>query len=259
MDFKRYKQLNEMGMKISKLGDILPKNYLVKSLKKKSKELNPEKLKLEKINGIYHTLIENLKNLDWKDLKISNGNVSLPNYIKSDLNLLNKIVYSIKHIPINYLKQDMVNMLDAYNVWDVDITLDRDFNLNRTHFQGLPDSFLGFNLGYKIYRKLVDNVGHISSSFDASYEVQNIYRKLIEEPNLNCIIFEDSVMIIKNTIPTINKIKILNFFSNIEYDYIVYRRPMVLNKDIIMDTPLIKEIGLTKINEILKSNYLSRQ
>ena len=64
-------EMAEMGIKVSRLKSLQPKQYLVKTTKKEEKAAEEKKrLKTitEKVNTLYSQISDDLKNLNWEDI-----------------------------------------------------------------------------------------------------------------------------------------------------------------------------------------------
>jgi hypothetical protein len=123
---------------------------------------------------------------------------------------------------------------------------------NRTHFpKGLPKSLLGYNIGVKIYRSLLNKLGFIQSEKDATSDVQEVYRKLLQMPDVNAVIYNDSVLLIEDGLP---KEKVIDIVTDSIYERYLTgsnKRKLVLNRNIIVNTKLLRIIGETKLLNLM--------
>ncbi len=69
----------------------------------------------------------------------------------------------------------------------IDIEFD---NFNKIHMGGLPDYFLNLGLGKKIYEKICDKLGMISSTGDRSESAQRVWDSLKRSSRHYCVSFE---------------------------------------------------------------------
>jgi hypothetical protein len=124
-----------------------------------------------------------------------------------------------------------------------DINMYLEQNRNRTHFpDGLPQSLLGYKLGYKMYRKLIDDLWFIQSQDNASKEVQDIYRQLLQQTDLNCAVTKTSILIMRRDLTKQDKLKVLSEFILQKYEYSDSTK-LKIQRDIILDGPLLRELG----------------
>jgi hypothetical protein len=263
-------EMTEMGVSLSKVRASQPKNYLVKSLKikeKGAKKRNELKKLSEKCNSLYSQINEDLKNLRWEDISFKEKNkffyVVLPGKIKEKI----KEIFSIYNKLATYDYFTMLNPLDKIEQLHYDypdyikddyMYIYIDEPRNRTHFpKGLPKSLLGYNLGFKIYRKLLNKIGFMQSEENATREVQDVYRKLLQLPDVNCVIYDDLVLLIEGGLP---KSKVIDIVSDSIYERYLTRptsRKLVLNRSIIVDTKLIRIIGETRLLDMMDKLFYS--
>jgi hypothetical protein len=127
---------------------------------------------------------------------------------------------------------------------------------NRTHFpKGLPKTLLGYNIGIKIYKQMLNTLNFIQSEPNATKEVQAIYRKLIESPDVNCVIYKDLVLLIKKSITKDEKIKIVGESIYERYQTRPTSKKLVINQSIIFDSNLMKEIGEKRLQSMVDDIY----
>jgi hypothetical protein len=257
-------EMKEMGMRINKLKQLQPSNYLLQSLKQKQSRSvisKREKAKsdAEQINSLMPELTQSLKNLSWDEINMElypNGHyyLKLPKHILELYKLITKLY---KRIPSEYqrLIDNVERVKRIYLDWDLtlsneDVNMYLEKNRNRTHFpEGLPQSLLGYNLGYKMYRKLIDDLWFIQSQENASKEVQGIYRQLLQQTDLNCVVTKNTILIMRRDLTKEDKIKILS-----EYIFQCYefsdRDFLKIQKDIILDGPLLRELGERRVQAL---------
>lgn len=257
-------EMKEMGMRINKLKQLQPSNYLLQSLKQKeSRSVISKKEKAksdaEQINSLMPELTQSLKNLSWDEIGMDvnpNGHyyLKLPKHILELYKLITKLY---KRVPTEYerLIDNVERVKRIYLDWDLtlsneDVNMYLEKNRNRTHFpDGLPQSLLGYNLGYKMYRKLIDDLWFIQSQENASKEVQGIYRQLLQQTDLNCVVTKNTILIMRRDLTKEDKIKILS-----EYIFQCYefsdRDFLKIQKDIILDGPLLRELGERRVQAL---------
>ena len=257
---KEESEIKEMGINFNKVKVSQPKNYLVKSLidKEKNKDLKDDLKKItQKCNILYSQIVEELKNVKWEDIILIEHNkffyVSLPKKIKDNIKKLSDLYHLLEYN--NYLNglnprdriTAMISDYDLYLTTDY-IAAYIDEPRNRTHFpKGLPTSLLGFNLGFKIYRKLLNTIGFIQSEENATQEVHEVYRRLLQLPDVNAVIYKDSVLLIEDGLP---KNKVIDIVSASIYDRYKNNpnsKKLVLNRSIIVNSKLLKIIGETNL------------
>ena len=261
---KEESEVKEMGLNLNKVRYSQPSNYLIKSLIKKEKgdELKNELKKMtQKCNDLYSKINADLKNIKWEDIEFSEKGkflyVMLPKRITNKMKDLTELYeelndnyYTVGLNPINKISQ----MAADYNEFIVTIWIYMytDQPRNRTHFpKGLPKSLLGYNIGVKIYRSLLNKLGFIQSEKDATSEVQEVYRKLLQMPDVNAVIYNDSVLLIEDGLP---KEKVIDIVTDSIYERYLTgsnKRKLVLNRNIIVNTKLLRIIGETKLLNLM--------
>jgi hypothetical protein len=256
-----------MGLKLGKVKSALPSQYLVKTTKKQEK-LSTEKRRLKlissRVNTLYSQIENELKTLNWSDLELTPRDdfffVVLPKKIKTKIERLSKYYEEL-------LEGDFLNLIvpkdkitqlyeDNKNYIREDfIYVYVDPPRNRTHFpKGLPKSILGYDMGMKIYRNLLDKLSFIQSEPNATPSVQAIYRRLVESPEVNAVIYIDLVLVIDKKISKEEKIKILRESIYERYKMKPNRR-LVLNKTIVLDSSLKREIGEKRILSMIEGLF----
>lgn len=256
-------EMKEMGLKINKLKELQPSNYLVQSLKKtRSAKSIEEKSKFysSEVNRLFVEFTERLKSLDWRELTLkrnANGHfyLFLPKYILDYVKLIVKY-YDLIDFKFYYLINDIEKIYELKDdfrkkIKNNEINMYIEDYRNRTHFpEGLPKSLLGYNLGYKMYRKLLDDLKFIQSEENASKEVQAIYRKLLEQTDINVILSKNSILLLRRDLTKDEKLKIVSEFIFQYYKSNSHNRPCKLQKDIIFDGPLLRELNPNKMEEL---------
>jgi hypothetical protein len=165
-------------------------------------------------------------------------------------------------ILINESQNPPIVRIEDYNkfIYRAYIYLYLDYPRNRTHFpQGLPKSLLGYNLGVKIYRKILSKAKFIQSERNASKDAQEMYRKLMQMTDVNVVAYPDSVLLIEDGLPKDEVIDILT-----ESIYLYYQmypsRKLILNKTILLSTKLLKLIGESNfLNMLYELFYYSKK
>jgi len=266
-------RLTEMGISLGKLRASQPKNYLVKSLEDRERG---ESLRIDlknmtkKCNDIYSQIHESLKNITWQDIELYEQGkffyVTLPKRITSKMLKLTELYESLSEnnylnglLPVNRIRQ-MAEDYREYieSIW---IYMYIDEPKNRTHFpKGLPKSLLGYNLGVKCYRNLLNKLGFIQSGKNATKEVQEVYRRLLQMSDINAVVYDDSVLLIEDGLP---KSKVIAIVTDSIYERYLTKtntRKLVLNRNIIVSTKLLKIIGETRLlNMMYELFYLAKK
>jgi hypothetical protein len=257
---KEETEVKEMGVSLGKLRASQPKNYLVKSLKEKEKgEALKTELKgmVKKCNELYSQIDESLKNISWEEIVLHEQGkffyIVLPSEIRKKMLELTELYEELSKnnflnglLPLNKIKQ----MAEDYREFIEPIWIYAyiDEPRNRTHFpKGLPKSLLGYNLGVKIYRKLLNKLGFIQSADNASYDVQEVFRKLLQMKDINAVVYKDSILLIEDGLP---KSKVIDIVTDSIYEkYLLMTNPrkLVLNRSIIVSSKLLKLIGETRL------------
>ena len=282
-------EVKEMGIKINKLVSRQPGNYLVKSMKAKEKnKKESEKIQLkqmkfdslvESLSEMYNNIRESIRNLDWRELKLypyaGHYYVIFPRKIMSLCSTFKKLydkiedVYyhkgeGLKQFRFNNNLEFMYATINGYmsnfsnlpkGVSSINLYLDKE-TLNRTHFpEGLPNAFLGLNLGVKVYRKMLDDIGFIQSGSDASQSAQNMWRQLIQSSDLSCAITKYGVIVFDKNLSKEEKIKYLGEFVLDKYGDERRRKSFDVDKDIFFDSALTSQIGRNNIQKMLDNIF----
>jgi hypothetical protein len=253
-------EVKEMGISMGKLRASQPKNYLVKSLKDKEegqwlkdalKEMSND------CNKLYSQIDESLKNISWEEIELHEQGkffyIVLPSEIRKKMLELTEIYeelaennYTNGLVPLNKIKQ----MAEDYRefIQPIWIYMYIDQPRNRTHFpKGLPKSLLGYNLGVKIYRKLLNFLGFMQSEQNASKDVQEVYRKLLQMREINAVVYKDSVLLLEDGLSKDEVIDIVGESIYERYLTKVSKKKLVLNRSIIVSSKLLKMIGETRL------------
>ena len=253
-------EVKEMGISMGKLRASQPKNYLVKSLKDKEEgQCLKDSLKemSEECNKLYSQIDESLKNISWEEIELHEQGkffyIVLPSEIRKKMleltetyEELAKNNYTNGLVPLNKIKQmaeDYREFIQPIWVW-----MYIDQPRNRTHFpKGLPKSLLGYNLGFKIYRKLLNFLGFMQSEENATKDVQEVYRKLLQIPSINAVVYKDSVLLLEDGL---SKDEVIDIVTDSIYERYLTKaspRKLVLNRSIIVSSKLLKMIGETRL------------
>lgn len=261
-------EIGEMGIKPSRLKTLLPKQYLVKTTKKEQKATEEKKrLKTitEKVNTLFSQISDDLKNLSWEDIYLHPKDmffyVILPSKIKTKMRRLADLYGELVENDYTNLVSPREKIEQFYD--DYFDFLEEDFIYvyvdkprNRTHFpKGLPKTLLGYNIGIKIYKQMLNTLNFIQSEPNATKEVQAIYRKLIESPDVNCVIYKDLVLLIKKSITKDEKIKIVGESIYERYQTRPTSKKLVINQSIVLDSSLMKEIGENRLQSMIDDIY----
>jgi hypothetical protein len=261
-------EIGEMGIKPSRLKTLLPKQYLVKTTKKEQKAAEEKKrLKTitEKVNVLFSQISDDLKNLSWEDIYLHPKGVFfyviLPSKIKTKMRRLADLYGELVENDYTNLVSPKEKIEQFYD--DYFDFLEEDFIYvyvdkprNRTHFpKGLPKTLLGYNIGIKIYKQMLNTLNFIQSEPNATKEVQSIYRKLIESPDVNCVIYKDLVLLIKKSITKDEKIKIVGESIYERYQTRPTSKKLAINQSIILDSSLMREIGENRLQSMIDDIY----
>lgn len=263
-------EIKEMGINLRKLQASQPKNYLVKSLKDKEegqwlraalKEMS------EECNELYSQIDESLKNISWEEIELHEQGkffyIVLPSEIRKKMLELTETYeelaennYTNGLVPLNKIKQmaeDYREFIEPIWIW-----MYIDQPRNRTHFpKGLPKSLLGYNLGVKIYRKLLNFLGFMQSEENASKDVQEVYRKLLQMPSINAVVYKDSVLLLEDGL---SKDEVIDIVTDSIYERYLTKassRKLVLNRSIIVSSKLLKMIGETRLLNMMYELFYS--
>jgi len=261
-------EMAEMGIKVSRLKSLQPKQYLVKTTKKEQKAAEEKKrLKTitEKVNELYSQINDDLKNLNWEDISLFQKgmfyHVVLPSRIKTKMRRLADFYGELVENDYTNLvspKEKIEQFYDDYFDFLEDnfIYTYVDAPRNRTHFpKGLPKTLLGYNIGIKIYKQMLNTLGFIQSEPNATKEVQAIYRKLIESPDVNCVIYKDLVLLMKKSLTKDEKIKIVGESIFERYQTRPTSKRLVINQSIVLDSNLMREIGEKRLQGMIDDIY----
>lgn len=261
-------EMAEMGIKVSRLKSLQPKQYLVKTTKKEQKAAEEKKrLKTitEKVNQLFAQITDDLKNLNWEDISLFQKgmfyHVVLPSRIKTKMRRLADFYGELVENDYTNLvspKEKIEQFYDDYFDFLEDdfIYTYVDAPRNRTHFpKGLPKTLLGYNIGIKIYKQMLNTLGFIQSEPNATKEVQAIYRKLIESPNVNCVIYKDLVLLMKKSLTKDEKIKIVGESIFERYQNRPTSKKLVINQSIVLDSNLMREIGQNRLQSMIDDIY----
>ena len=265
-------EVTEMGLSMSKLKAAQPKNYLVRSLKDREKTADLKKQMKEatqKCNTLYSDITQELKKIKWQDIILEeHGGFFYFMLPKKITDKMFQMCENYDELEINNSlngltsPEKMKQMCSDYNkfIYRAYIYLYLDYPRNRTHFpQGLPKSLLGYNLGVKIYRKILSKAKFIQSERNASKDAQEMYRKLMQMPDVNVVAYPNSVLLIEDGLPKDEVIDILT-----ESIYLYYQmypsRKLILNKTILLSSKLLKLIGESNfLNMLYELFYYSKK
>ena len=261
-------EMVEMGIKVSRLKSLQPKQYLVKTTKKEQKAAEEKKrLKTitDKVNQLFAQISDDLKNLNWEDISLFQKgmfyHVILPSKIKTKMRRLADFYGELVENDYTNLVSPREKIEQFYD--DYFDFLEDDFIYtyvdaprNRTHFpKGLPKTLLGYNIGIKIYKQMLNTLGFIQSEPNATKEVQAIYRKLIESPDVNCVIYKDLVLLMKKSLTKDEKIKIVGESIFERYQNRPTSKKLVINQSIVLDSNLMREIGEKRLQSMIDDIY----
>jgi len=258
---KEESEIKEKGIEISRLQKLQPKNYLakrVKSVEKESKNLP----KVSEIESRFLSIIDSIKNLNWSDIILKENNsahsfdVHLPKKIEKELGGIYKKLDKIYYDYQIRLNKRIRDFYEDYSTHKQDPPqINYESGRNRTHFpDGLPDWLKNLGLGLKIYRRVLNELGHIVSEDNASAGVQKIYTDLIQFSDVNCVLIKDGTLVIEKDLDVKTKQKIVAEY--IYEQYIEYNFPKLkLNKSIVFDSALLSELGKSKVEDLNERLY----
>ncbi len=252
---KEEAEVKEMGISMNKLRAAQPKNYLVKSLEAREKTADLKKhLKkiTKKCNTLYFDITQSLKKIKWEDIILDEHEGFFYFMLPS------KIIDKMYQLCEYYNELDVNNSLSGLDsvekirqmcsdydkfIYTPHIYLYLDYPRNRTHFpKGLPKSLLGYNLGVKIYRKILNMTKFMQSHNNASPDAQELYRKLMDMTDINAVVYTDSVLLIEDGVP---KQDVINILTESLYEYYQRKpsRKLILNRTVVVSSKLLKLIG----------------
>jgi hypothetical protein len=269
---KEEAEMTEMGISLKRLKTLQPKQYLVKSSAKEKKSAEKKEVLKDitkDVNSLYVKITEDLRNINWQDLTLNKQmlkgtnfyHVIFPSKIMNNIDELVSLYTTLEEnnytnliTPSDKIQQLVDDYFDV--IEDENIYVYVDEPRNRSHFpQGLPSSLLGYNLGLKIYKKLLDDLSFIQSDPLATKEVQAIYKKLISSPDVNTILYKESTILIDRQIDRYYKIRILEESIYEKYLQNNTSRKLILDRTIILDSSLKKEIGVNRIQKMIDDIY----
>jgi len=152
------------------------------------------KKELKKLPELINSLREKIKNVDWKELHvelIDSGNtftyeVSLPKKLMRDFDKLEKKIESLGEF--KEVGNDLLWGGDTAECDKFTITMQvRESMFNKIDISGygLPIAFRSLGLGKKIYKKIISEVGYISSENHGSYKYSHLlWSSLIKDEDI---------------------------------------------------------------------------
>lgn len=263
---KEHVKLLEFGMRSSTVKKNMPKQYLFKGKEEKTDDLKKYLRTLSsKVNKLYVDIVSDLKSIEWYDIKLYPHNeffyIVLPKKIKNKIDKLSNYYLELESYDYLNLLQPKEKIVQLNNDY-IDFIQDDyiysyiDEPRNRTHFpKGLPKSLLGFNLGIKIYQKMLDYLGFIQSEPNATKEVQNIFRKLTQYKDLNVVLYRNRILLIKDSLSPEIKLDILHESLYETYKELNWHRRLKLGEDILIDTKLKRQLGTNRIVNLLNTVF----
>ena len=220
--------------------------YLSQALRDKEKI----KEKKEYLISILNKFKKELVNLPYQSIKFNRKGVDYYVVLPPKLEEYKRIIISNYNFLEDLSAYPTYSHEDKHN-WSFYIMIEK-FNYNRTHFENpLPLYLKGIGFGYKIYRKLADELGFISSDSSTSSQARLVWTKLISDDNLNTIILSDNVLVINKSLSIIKKKEIVGDFLKVMYEALGYNK-LTLNKNLIIDNDLLKELGGVNLQKQLK-------
>lgn len=250
-------EMKEMGVKVSRLAKLQPKNYLVKRTKQAEKA-SKSKGKFLPYQELFLEAISEIQNVRWEDLVFkprSSDKNHYDVYFPKDIEKKLKDSFKLNKKYVEYTDREMDKRFHIF-IQSVDdkhgINIYMEENRNRTHFpDGVPDWMLGLGVGIKVYRKLLSIVGFIQSSEGASSDVQKLYSNLIQRPDVNCALTRERSLIIDANLDKERKMKILGEFILEQYEDKILKGKVTLNKQIVLDGSLSNQMGRDKLQKFI--------
>lgn len=249
-------EMKEMGVKVSRLAKLQPKNYLVQRTKQAEKA-SKSKGKFLPYQNIFLEAISEIQNIRWEDLifkpRSGDGN-HYDVYFPKDIEKKLKDAYKITKKYVDYTDHEMDKRFYEFinNLPNHKINIYMEENRNRTHFpDGVPNWMLGLGVGIKVYRKLLSIVGFFQSSEGASSDVQKLYSNLIQRPDVNCALTRERSLIIDANLDKEKKLKILGEFILEQYEDKILKGKATLNKQIVIDSTLANQMGRDKLQKFI--------
>ena len=258
---KEESEIKEKGIEISRLQKLQPKNYLAKRIKSVEKE-SKKFPKASEIESQFLSIIDSIKNMNWSDIILEENDsahsfdVHLPKKIEKGLSSVYKKLDRLEYDYIKRLDQRVRDFYDEYSGFERNPPqINYESGRNRTHFpDGLPGWLKNLGLGLKIYRRVLNELGHIVSEDNASAGVQKIYADLIQFSDVNCVLIKDGTLVIEKDLDVKTKQKIVAEY--IYEQYIEYNFPKLkLNKSIVFDSALLSELGKSKVEDLNERLY----
>ena len=172
---KEESEIKEKGIEISRLQKLQPRNYLAKRVKSSEKEskILP---KADELKSRFMTVIDSIKNMDWSELVLRESDsahsfdILFPKKIQKELDSIYKKLTKIDYTIVRRLDPRVEYFFDDWvSFQDNSPKINYEEGRNRTHFpDGLPSWLKGLGLGLKVYRKILNELGHIVSEENAS-------------------------------------------------------------------------------------------
>jgi hypothetical protein len=263
-NYREFSQLNEhssineeLGLKPERLKEKMPKSYLAKIAKEKQKKEKWTK-QTEELNSLKNKILSEFRNINWRDIGLNrtasfrrNSDSEFTFKFPKKLNqLFHEFRLKLANLPFPYGDNERLRQFfgDCERIFSDYASITTEHDYNRTHFSsGLPDFFKGMNLGFKLYRRVIEQTGFIVSNDTAKPGVVNIYYQLMREKDLNCVVTKYEVLIIKKSLGKDEKTYALSTFLQ----FISSERRFILGKNIIFDSALQKELGLSNIKYMI--------
>ena len=257
-------EVKEMGINISRLKKLYPKQYLAQRVK----ELEKEKPKFEEIKSEFEDLIEKIKNISWEELSFQTSTryssstaetlaLHFPREIERQIKHVLKIGKKIQEYEYKKLGPRMEDFLhkgeDFFGSGRPFMQIEHC--RNRTHFpHGLAEWLKNLGLGFKMYRKILNDFGFMLSEENASGSAQKIYTDLIQLPEVNCVLEKSTTLVMDKSLPKERKERILTEFLIEQYvDF--NERKFRLNKTIVLDSALLSQLGKDNVERLIEDTY----
>lgn len=216
MKIKRFDDLSERGVNL----ENHPETYLAK--RKKDVE------KAKSYKTVFNEVIRMLKEMSWKDItwKIDDTSTRicypiLPEDVRNKMLEASRVNVGMAG---NDFKDGSLAFAKTLNGSDINssnsifMKVESDAELQRSHFpnHGIPKSLRGTNLGYKLYRALLEKFKYLRSNTagttEKDYVWQSIVSKKPDDSDVHAIVTGNDVLAILKTIPDREKINIAKRF-----------------------------------------------
>lgn len=238
------KKINERGVSL----DEYPDTYLAQRKKEAGKS--------KTYNQAFSEIIKMLKEMSWKDVTFISGPVSgglrhefplLPEPIRLKIREAARIgvhsgndqapqVFKAKtdFSQGNFSFAKTFDNSEPSTANSIFMKVESEANLQRSHFpnSGIPNAIKGTNLGYKLYRALLEKFKYLTSNTGGTVSKDWTWQSIVSnkldstgartEDDVNAIVSKNSVLAMVRNLPNEKKIRICTSFieSKVETDEI---------------------------------------